>query len=257
LIKSGVLHHGWWNLRCHEVARLAAHTHKETGVNIEKICLIDNAILLLVNVICEDLIMKIMKIWSLLVFLGAMLGGVEASADVTTISSLVNADTGTVNVDTGLSFVDYWTFHVGSSSSVVGDTHNLFYGFNTTTGDEYTSLTAGVDLIALNIDALNIGLYSATTLGGTAGNPLVFSPVSFVLNSSGTRLTASLLHAGDYALKISGTAVGVYGGSYNASISVTPVPEPEAWVMLLVGIMLLVMQLHRKNVIQSSMLIAA
>jgi hypothetical protein len=41
---------------------------------------------------------------------------------------------------------------------------------------------------------------------------------------------------GDYALKVDGRVVGAGGGAFGGDLTVSPVPEPQAWGMLLGGL---------------------
>lgn len=52
---------------------------------------------------------------------------------------------------------------------------------------------------------------------------------------------------GDMYLNITGVANGSLGGLYNGAISVTAVPEPETWAMLVAGIGLVGLQLRRRS----------
>jgi len=44
------------------------------------------------------------------------------------------------------------------------------------------------------------------------------------------------LAAGDYAIRVDGQVRGAGGGAFGADLTVSPVPEPQAWGMLLAGI---------------------
>ena len=49
-------------------------------------------------------------------------------------------------------------------------------------------------------------------------------------------LAAFGLPGGDYAVKVDGRVSGVGGGVFGADLAIAPVPEPQAWVMLLAGL---------------------
>jgi hypothetical protein len=49
-------------------------------------------------------------------------------------------------------------------------------------------------------------------------------------------LTGFGLTNGDYALKVDGRVVGAGGGAFGGDLTVSPVPEPQAWGMLLGGL---------------------
>ena len=55
------------------------------------------------------------------------------------------------------------------------------------------------------------------------------------------------LAAGSYFLLISGYTNGTLGGIYSGAISVTPVPEPETWAMLLAGLGIVALKLNRRS----------
>ncbi len=52
--------------------------------------------------------------------------------------------------------------------------------------------------------------------------------------------------AGNYTLKVSGTATGSSGALYTIAAVTAPVPEPETWGMLLAGLGLIGLRLRRK-----------
>jgi hypothetical protein len=44
------------------------------------------------------------------------------------------------------------------------------------------------------------------------------------------------LEPGSYAVVVRGAVTGNFGGSYAGSVAIVPVPEPQAWAMLLAGL---------------------
>lgn len=47
---------------------------------------------------------------------------------------------------------------------------------------------------------------------------------------------SGILEAGDYTLRIWGTADATYGGGYVVALQAAPVPEPGEWAMILAGL---------------------
>ena len=191
--------------------------------------------------------MKFMKFISLFVLLGTLLGSGGALATTTTIRALPGD--GLINGTVGVNqFEDYWTFNLGSASDIAGQVNNNIFAY------------AALNLTFQDIAGLAINLYGAA-LGSAVTDPLTYSEVTGDNAPSATILSFNSLAAGSYALKISGTGTGILGGRYSGNLSTKElapaVPEPETWVMLLVGTLLLALQLRRKIAIQNSMLISA
>lgn len=73
---------------------------------------------------------------------------------------------------------------------------------------------------------------------------------SFVSAGDADHLTLpanSYFVAGNYTLKIGGTATGTSGGMYTVAAVTAPVPEPETWGMLLVGVGLIGLRMRQRN----------
>lgn len=77
------------------------------------------------------------------------------------------------------------------------------------------------------------------------GDDVLLSSTSGSPDSLGLTWGASA--AGSYYLNISGVTNGSLGGLYNGAISVTAIPEPEVWAMLVAGIGLVGLQLRRRS----------
>ena len=56
------------------------------------------------------------------------------------------------------------------------------------------------------------------------------------------------LTAGDYAIRVDGQVRGAGGGAFGADLTVSPVPEPQAWGMLLAGIGVIGTLTRRKRI---------
>lgn len=75
------------------------------------------------------------------------------------------------------------------------------------------------------------------------------------IGNSGNQISFSYdqpLDAAPYYLNIVGVTSGTLGGAYNGSIEVTPVPEPEAFAMLLAGLGLMGAVVRRRSMNKTS-----
>ncbi len=73
---------------------------------------------------------------------------------------------------------------------------------------------------------------------------------TFVQNGDADHLILpanSYFATGNYTLKVGGTTTGSSGGFYSVAAITVPVPEPETWAMLLVGLSLVGFRLRQKN----------
>jgi len=92
-------------------------------------------------------------------------------------------------------------------------------------------LVSDPDGIPLNNPLDEVILQTVTGGAGTESLSLTFGPTG----------PASMF------LVVQGASNGSLGGIYTGAISVSPVPESEAWAMMLVGFGLVGFQLHRKS----------
>ena len=99
------------------------------------------------------------------------------------------------------------------------------------TSDISSTTVANNLLSLLNIDGGSVSLYreagDADTLLGS---------YSFDGTTGSTWHTTMGLTAGSYYYQITGNATGSHGGFYSITSTVTPVPEPETYAMLLAGL---------------------
>ncbi|MGB9110858.1 MAG: FxDxF family PEP-CTERM protein [Telluria sp.] len=63
-------------------------------------------------------------------------------------------------------------------------------------------------------------------------------------------LSAYGLASGNYALKVNGQVMGVGGGAFGGDLTISPVPEPQAWAMLLAGLGLVSVAVRRRPVLR-------
>jgi hypothetical protein len=153
---------------------------------------------------------KIMKIKALIAASAIALASVSSGATTFNLGSLPTGETllsaDVVVVPKG-SFLDTYSF-----------TLNLGSGIDAAVGVLNFGKTYRVDL-----SSFSYTLYDNTNnILGTATDDFGFSVAS--------------LSSGSYHLNVSGNAVGTSGGKYQGAITVTPVPEPESYAMLLAGL---------------------
>ncbi|HSI50552.1 MAG TPA: FxDxF family PEP-CTERM protein [Ideonella sp.] len=116
------------------------------------------------------------------------------------------------------SFSDWWSFSLPTSAS--------FASFAT------TSITLGGTLF--DIAGLSLGVYTAIGSGYVTGGSTHLSNVG---------LTAGQ----NYYLNVTGTATGLFGGSYALIAAAAPVPEPTPLVLLGLGLAVLGWAGRRKS----------
>lgn len=151
-----------------------------------------------------------------------------SAADLERTRALVWTDaTSTFNArygdgTTGLTFLENFTFNVGSAGSAVSSA-----------------------VVSIALDGLSrLGIDSFTLSGN--GQPYTGTQVS-----SGDLQTFSLrtngLTAGLYTLSVAGTVLGTSGGSFAGNISVAPVPEASTTAMMLGGLGLIGFAAYRRR----------
>jgi hypothetical protein len=122
------------------------------------------------------------------------------------------------SADKGKTFLDVYNFTFASAADVAA-------AFSSP-----AIVKSGVHTSDLTFQSFN--LYAAGS-----STPVVlgsFGP-GFAPSSDAGSLETNLA-AGTYSLKIAGTVLGTKGGSYTGSVTVSPVPEPEAWSMIGAGL---------------------
>lgn len=120
------------------------------------------------------------------------------------------------NTVTG-AFTDVWTFNLGTASAVAASITNVEVSFASLTVGGITGFSAWLNGVLL------VGPTSSVTAGGVT--------VKTQVVAGGT-----VLPAGFYELKVSGTGITGSSASYGGNIVATPVPEPETYAMLLAGL---------------------
>lgn len=99
---------------------------------------------------------------------------------------------------------------------------------------------------SFGVGALNFSVASTDYYNITGLNLSLFNSSNANV-ASGTNFTVNALSAGNYYLQVTGTATGAFGGLYAGGISVTPVPEPEAWNLLAAGLAMLGFMAFRRR----------
>lgn len=119
------------------------------------------------------------------------------------------------NTVSGL-FTDTWTFNLGSASTVAASLSNVEVSMGSFSFGKISNFSALLNGVTI----FNLGTFSSST-----------PPVTIktqILSGSAT------LPAGNFTLQVSGNA-GT-GASYGGAIVAAPVPEPETYGMMLVGL---------------------
>jgi hypothetical protein len=152
-----------------------------------------------------------------------MTGVASAAASTTIIASSTPIDlqfddgdaTGVFNKTfsksvTGRNFADQFTFTLTRASDV---------SFSFSSTKSYNQ----------DLTFSSFGLYSADS-----------ALVKGIINNDGggneSSLNNKLLGAGNYSIRVAGNVLGTKGGTYSGTLSVSPVPEPESWGMMALGL---------------------
>ena len=115
-------------------------------------------------------------------------------------------------------------------ASFAGQSFTDHFTFSITPASVFNSFVATFDYPGVfGLTSFSTSLYTG---GGTfvaGGVPSGTPPVAI------SQIAVSPLGAGSYDLRVSGT-VETFGGSYFGGITVTPIPEPETYAMMLAGL---------------------
>lgn len=127
-------------------------------------------------------------------------------------------------------FTDSWNFKLASVSALVSTS---------------SSITFSQGAAAAGTRLTNFDLYSGTNLLAS-GTPVWFATGSGIVSYLSLVYAVPLTAGVEYSLKVSGIALSA-NASYGASLSTAPLPEPEEWAMMAVGIALVGIQVRRKQ----------
>ena len=102
-----------------------------------------------------------------------------------------------------------------------------------------SSAAVSINIFGFNITGGSYSLWQTTDYTvATAGNDTQIGSWGFDGTTGATVNTISTLNGGNYFFKVTGIA-GQQGGSYMLNSSVAPVPEPEIYAMMGIGLGLL------------------
>jgi hypothetical protein len=121
-------------------------------------------------------------------------------------------------------------------------------------GSDYSVLNFPVPQFNADLTFASLALFSMGAdgaFGGTGGNAdILRASANGVVNTGSDLLSVSLgatQSSDKMYLLVSGLTTGSAGGLYSGAISVTPVPEPEVWAMMLVGAGLVGFRLRNRS----------
>jgi len=182
-----------------------------------------------------------MKLHTFALATGLMMAG-GANAAVNSLNLTDNLYLGAFGAPT--SYVD--GFQVTTAGTI---DHSLTFAITTPL---YAG--SGVSDVPLSV---NFGSFTLTVADITGLRATIYKGSNFItpfatFTSAGnpdylTLPASSYFSAGNYTLKIGGTtAPGASGGLYTVAAVTVPVPEPETWAMLLVGLSLVGLRLRQK-----------
>ena len=185
-----------------------------------------------------------------------VLSALIAGAAVASQGAAAQAIDRTVPLVTAGDGVGGFNAHFGDTfaASTVGSTFSDIFTFNIGTPfDAAASVTSSYLNTPQTKDLLITGLslyrYDPATMAVLGTAIAGTNETGFGSNPTDSwSLSAYSLSSGYYALKVNGQVMGAGGGAFGGDLTVSPVPEPQAWCMLLAGLGLLGMAARRQLV---------
>ncbi|ALK99841.2 MULTISPECIES: FxDxF family PEP-CTERM protein [unclassified Massilia] len=135
----------------------------------------------------------------------------------------------------GSTFSDIFTFNIGSPFDAASSVTS-----------SYLNTPQTKDLL---ITGLSLYRYDPVTMAVMGTAIAGINETGFGSNPTDSwSLSAYGLASGNYALKVDGRVMGAGGGAFGGDLTVSPVPEPQTWGMLLAGLGLLGVAARRQLV---------
>jgi hypothetical protein len=135
-------------------------------------------------------------------------------------------------------------------------TFNDFFTFELPAngGSAYSVLNFPIQQLNLGLAFASLAVYSTGAdgvIGGTGANAdVVRASTSAQVGTNSQELSINIpamAQGGKMYLNVAGFTTGSAGGLYSGAISVSPVPEPEVWAMMLVGAGLVGFRLRNRS----------
>ncbi len=182
--------------------------------------------------------MSIRKIALAVALTGSAIAANAAMTDLGTLGAGAKAFSGKVlGGPAPLSFGDFFTFELPASAS-----------------SAYSVVNFPVSELNLDLAFNSLALFSMGAdgaIGGTGANQdILRASANGIVGTGSQSLSVNLgptASAQKMYLHVSGFTTGSAGGLYSGAISVSPVPEPEVWAMMLVGAGLVGFRLRNRS----------
>lgn len=164
--------------------------------------------------------------------LGLLLAGFMGTAAAVGPGDLGNLSGQTVSIGNsfgaGAAFSDEYLFDILPESVTVGTAVTINLDIPQFAGQEFA--------------IENFAVAFKDNLGATIASDTQTSPTDYTLS-----IFANLFPANDYRFVVSGDVTGTMGGSYGGVLQAAPVPEAEAYTMLLAGLGLVGFMVSRRR----------
>ncbi|PTQ80123.1 FxDxF family PEP-CTERM protein [Nitrosomonas ureae] len=119
------------------------------------------------------------------------------------------------------------------------------FTFNLANWNGLVSIAVTNDFGKFNINGSSLQLWKETSADGNYTNDTSLG--SFAFDSSSVGMDFGNLGPGNYYYEVTGTVLGLKGGSYTVDSYISPVPEPETYAMLLAGLGMIGFSVRRRR----------